>query len=158
MWYLLSFKILGYAYQCGGTWSQPPLYRFEPLETISSSTKVRIDNRKSESSSIKNSSYTKTRFKNQDSESLSSTKIKHHVNNNYKSKFNFLKGNIPNNNLNTQFQFTKGNISEGINPKLVPINNQITQVPSTESSPFWSSPNEEINTSSDSEWVNMIIM
>ena len=43
------------------------LYRFEQLETYSSSPKVRIDNRKSESSSIKNSSYTKRRFKNLDS-------------------------------------------------------------------------------------------
>ena len=118
---------------------QLELYRFEPLETISSSPKVRVDNRKSESSSIKNLSYTKTRFKNQDYESSSSTNITHHVNNNIKSKFNFLKGNIPNNNLNTQFKFTKGDILEGINPKLVPINNQITQVPSNESSSIWPS-------------------
>ena len=135
---------------------QLELYRFEPLETISSSPKVRIDNRKSESSSIKNSSYMKTRFKHQDSESLSSTNITQHVNNNFKSKFNFIKGNIPNNKLNTQFKFTKGNISQGISPKLVPINNQITQVPSNESSSIWPSLNNEINTSSDLDWGNMV--
>ena len=101
-----------------------------------------------ESSSIKNSSYTKTRFKNQDSESSSSTNITQHVNNNFKSKFNFIKANIPKHNLNTQFKFTKGNISEGINPKLVPINNQLTQVPSNESSSIWPS--------SDSDWGDML--
>ena len=37
-------------------------YRFEPLQTNYSSPKVRIDNRKSKSSSIKNSSYIKSRF------------------------------------------------------------------------------------------------
>ena len=96
------------------------------------------------------------RFKNQDSKSSSSTNITYHVNSNFKSKFNFLKGNIQNNNLNTQFKFIRGNIELGISPKLVPINDQITQVPSTESSPFWSSPNKEINKSSDSDWVNMV--
>jgi len=134
---------------------QLDLYRFEPLQTIFTSTKVRIDNRKSESSSIKKSSYTKRRFKNQDSESSSSTKITHHVNNNYKSKFNVFKGNIPNNNSNSKFKFIKGNISEGKNPKLVPNNNQITQVPSTGSTPHWSSPNEGIKTSSNSGGLNI---
>ena len=57
--------------------------------------------------------------------------------------------------MNTQFKFIKGNISEGINPKLVPINNQITQVPSTEFSPCWSSLNKEKTKSSDSDWVKM---
>ena len=74
---------------------QLDLYRFEQLETYSSSPKVRIDNRKSESSTIKNSSNTKTRVKNQDSKSSSSTNITHHVNNNFKPKLNFIKGNIP---------------------------------------------------------------
>ena len=41
---------------------QLDLYRFEPLQTNYSSPKVRIDNRKSKSSSIKNSSYIKSRF------------------------------------------------------------------------------------------------
>ena len=73
---------------------QLDLYRFEDVQTNSSSPKVRIDNRKSESSSSKNSSYMKARIKNQDSESLSSTNIIKHVNNNLKSQFKFTKGNI----------------------------------------------------------------
>ena len=96
------------------------LYRFEQLQKKSSSPKVRIDNRKSESSSINNSSYMKSRIKNQDSESSSSKKLTKHVNNNL----------IP------QFKFTKGNIKFGISSKLVLCDNQIIQVPSTESGSF----------------------
>ena len=114
---------------------QLDLYRFEDVQTNSSSPKVRIDNRKSESSSSKNSSYMKARIKNQDSESSSSTKLTKHVNNN----------------LNPQFKFTKGNIQFGKPPKLVVCDNKITQVPSTESSSFWFSPNKEIKISSDSD-------
>ena len=78
------------------------LYRFEQLETYSSSPKVRIDNRKSESSTIKNSSNTKTRVKNQYyKSSSSSTNITHHVKNNLVPKLGFFKGVIPDNTLNT---------------------------------------------------------
>ena len=58
--------------------------------------------------------------------------------------------------MNTKFKFTKVNISQGISPKLVPFNNQITQVPSNESSSIWPSLNNEINTSSDLDWGNMV--
>ena len=77
----------------------------------------------------------KARIKNQDSESSSSTKLTKHVNNN----------------LNPQSKFTKGNIQFGKPPKLVVCDNKITQVPSTESSSFWFSPNKEIKISSDSD-------
>ena len=119
---------------------QLDLYRFEDVQTNSSSPKVRINNRKSESSSNNNSSYMKARIKNPDSESSSSTKFTTHVNNN----------------LNAQFKVTKGNIKFGKSPKLVLCYNQITQVPSTEPSSLWLSPNKEIKTSSNSDWGTML--
>ena len=70
----------------------------------------------------------KARIKNPDSESSSSTKFTKHVDKN----------------LNQQFKFSKGNILQGITPKLVPCNNQITQVPSTEPSSLWLSSIKEI--------------
>ena len=57
--------------------------------------------------------------------------------------------------MNPQFNVIKGNILQGITPKLVPFNNQIKKVPSTEPSSLWLSPNKEIKTSSDSAWGTM---
>ena len=82
----------------------------------------------------------KARIKNPDSESSSSTKFTKDVKNN----------------LNPQFNVIKGNILQGITPKLVPFNNQIKKVPSTEPSSLWLSPNKEIKTSSDSDWGTML--
>ena len=52
-------------------------------------------------------------------------------------------------------QFIKGNINLGKSPKLVPCDNQITQVVLTGPSPIWGSSTKEIKTSSDSAWGTM---
>ena len=58
---------------------QLDIYIFEEVQTNSSLSKVRINNRKSEASSNNNSSYMKARIKNPDSESSSSTKFTNDV-------------------------------------------------------------------------------
>jgi len=128
------------------TVKQLELYRFEELQTYSSSPKGRIDNRKSYSKAIKNSSNTKTRVKDQDSKLSSSTNITDDGKNNLGAKAAFFNGVIPDNTLNSQFTFIRGNIPLGINPKLLLVrpNNQSTQKPSTLPSQCWSpSPNKE---------------
>ena len=79
----------------------------------------------------------KARIDNLDSQSSSSTVLTKHVD----TKLNQ--------------QFSKGNINLGKSPKLVPCDNQITQVVLTGPSPIWGSSTKEIKTSSDSAWGTM---
>ena len=94
------------------TAKQLDLYRFEELQTYSSSPKGRFDNRKSYSTAIKNSSNTKTRVKDQDSKLSSLTNITDDGKNNLGAKAAFFKGVIPDKTLNPQFTFTRGDIKK----------------------------------------------